>query len=334
MNDDEIRSAVEGLLTNLGKVVWDEEKHDRKEGGLSAVIGFGDSMRRIDIEYVSNGSPKAINEFAGRLLDRTDKDVLNLLVAPFFSKRGLDLCKRKGISCMDLSGNAYIRSVSLLIDRQGRENRFKVVRKQVNLFSKKSSWVVRTLLSSPQRGWTMKEMSDASGVSLAQAFKVTDALQEEGFLVKERGDIRLTDPSGLLDSWASSYQLDKDAVVGYYSPLKEKEQVFERLRRYDGDYALTMGAGAGMVAPAVRSTDVYMYTKDVDGIKGVLDLVPVEFGGNVYVIEVGDEGKMRDVQEIDGLRVVSDLQLYLDLFKYPQRGREQADMIRARRLKF
>lgn len=329
-----MRSAVEGLLAQLGKVAWDTKPCNRDEGRLSALVDIGYSRMRIDIEYVSNGSPKSINEFVGRLCERTEGDVLTVLVAPYISERGMELCRRKGISCMDLSGNACIRTSGLLIDRQGHENKFKVERKQVRLFSKKSSWVARTLLSSPEKGWTMKELALRSDVSLAQAFKVTEALQEEGFMTKERGDMRLTDPSGLLDLWASSYRPEKDAVVGYYSPLKDREQVFQRLRGSSAEYALTMGSGAGLVAPAVRSTDVYMYTKDADVLKDMLDLVPVEFGGNIYVIEGGDEAVMKDAREIDGLKVVSDLQLYLDLYNYPQRGREQADMIRTRRLKF
>ena len=39
-----------------------------------------------------------------------------------------------------------------------------------------------------------------------------------------------------------------------------------------------------------------------------------------------------DRQEASGLPVVSDLQLYLDLYDYPLRGREQAEQILERRL--
>jgi len=35
-----------------------------------------------------------------------------------------------------------------------------------------------------------------------------------------------------------------------------------------------------------------------------------------------------------GAVVVGDVQLYLDLYQYPARGREQAEFLRERRLKF
>ena len=39
-----------------------------------------------------------------------------------------------------------------------------------------------------------------------------------------------------------------------------------------------------------------------------------------------------DSREVENLRVVSDIQLYLDLYRYPVRGREQAEHLYAKRL--
>jgi len=336
MNASEAKTAVEELLSQFGTVIWDDQLADQKNRkGLSARLVIGENERTLRLEFTSNGSPKTINEFAGRNKNVIDDRSLNVLAAPYISERAFALCKERGISCVDLSGNAYLRTNDLLIDVNGRKNRFKAERKQVNLFSTKSSWVVRTLLTTPEKGWTMKELADASEVSLAQVFKVTDSLEEEGFLNKGRGDIRLTDASGLLDAWTSAYDYDRNAFIGFYSPFKDRSELFDRLRNCtERRYALTMGSGASLVAPAVRSTDAYMYTDDVDRTAELLGLVPVEFGGNVYLSVPKDASVLRGAQSIDGLRVVSDLQLYLDLFKYPQRGREQADEIRSRFLRF
>ena len=40
-----------------------------------------------------------------------------------------------------------------------------------------------------------------------------------------------------------------------------------------------------------------------------------------------------DSREVENLRVVSDIQLYLDLYGYPVRGREQAEHLYDKRLK-
>lgn len=336
MNTREARTKIEELLSQFGKVTWVDEGDDQcYSRSVSATLDLRDSKRQFRFECSSSGSPKTINEFAGRLKCVNKRNALDVLVAPYFSERGLSLCKDQGIACLDLSGNAYLRTKDLLIDKSGRKNRFKVERKQVNLFSTKSAWVVRTLLTTLEKGWTMKELADASEVSLAQAFKVTDSLQEEGYLTKERGDIRLIDATGLLDAWTSAYRYGENGFTGFYSPLKDRSEVFARLKADQGRrYALTMGSAASLVAPAVRSTDVYMYTEDVDILKELLELVPVEFGGNVYVSVPKDASVLRGTRVLDGLSIVSDLQIYLDLANYPQRGKEQADEIRNRVLRF
>ena len=92
---------------------------------------------------------------------------------------------------------------------------------------------------------------------------------------------------------------------------------------------MTLGAAASLVAPAVRSTDVYLYARaDRSRIIEPLDLRPVEFGDNVYLVDPPDEGVFMHSQEKDKMTLVSNLQLYLDLYNYPMRGREQAEAVR------
>jgi hypothetical protein len=40
------------------------------------------------------------------------------------------------------------------------------------------------------------------------------------------------------------------------------------------------------------------------------------------------------LQVVEGVKVVSDVQLYVDLYNYPARGREQADFLRERKMGF
>lgn len=56
-----------------------------------------------------------------------------------------------------------------------------------------------------------------------------------------------------------------------------------------------------------------------------LGLMPVEENGNVKFAIAPSNGIFYGAQEIDGIRVVSDIQLYVDLYNYPARGREAAD---------
>lgn len=59
---------------------------------------------------------------------------------------------------------------------------------------------------------------------------------------------------------------------------------------------------------------------------------PVDGGGNLVLVKPYDEGVFMDLQEFEGVRVVSNIQLYVDLYNYAARGREQAEFLRERKL--
>jgi len=88
-----------------------------------------------------------------------------------------------------------------------------------------------------------------------------------------------------------------------------------------------------LVAPFVRHTDVHAYVSgDVERFAKVLDLRPVETGGSVHLLTPNDEGVFHGSQTIEGIPVVCNPQLYLDLVHYPARGREQAEELRRQKL--
>ena len=65
-----------------------------------------------------------------------------------------------------------------------------------------------------------------------------------------------------------------------------------------------------------------------------LDLKDAAQGANlVLMLPYYKHSVFYDCREIEGLRVVSDIQLYLDLYGYPVRGREQAAYLFDKRLK-
>ncbi len=229
---------------------------------------------------------------------------------------------------MDTAGNAYLNVPGLLVERSGRENPRRERRELRGLFSTKASWVARRLFAEPDRAWTMTELSRESGVSLGHVKKVVDRLSGEDLVEKAWGAIRLTDPGGILDMWRETYV--PQVWIGYHSPVRQQEDLVGRMGGLEDDeWALTLGAGATLVAPFVRSTDVHVYViGTVDPIVDALDLTPVEFGGNVHLSTPDDEGVMFGSRRVGGVTVVSDLQLYLDLYNWPARGREQAEHLR------
>jgi len=54
----------------------------------------------------------------------------------------------------------------------------------------------------------------------------------------------------------------------------------------------------------------------------------VTAGGNLWLIVPEDEGVFFEIQKEKGFRLVSDIQIYLDLLRVGQRGPEQAEALR------
>ncbi len=113
----------------------------------------------------------------------------------------------------------------------------------------------------------------------------------------------------------------------------------ERLARSAGRvkarYGFTLFAGASLIASFVRTPHVHLYLLgDTATFAEAAGLKPVTSGGNVHLIRPYDEGVLNPVQVIEGLNVVGNVQLYLDLVNYPARGKEQAAVLREKILKF
>ena len=96
------------------------------------------------------------------------------------------------------------------------------------------------------------------------------------------------------------------------------------------EYALTGLAGANLVTPYVRPTNIHFYIKVRDeavNIANQLDLRPTEKGGNVSMVLPYDDGVFYGLTKVGEINVVSKVQLYVDLFNYPARGEEAASAL-------
>ncbi len=324
----DVKQAVEDVLGEVLSIEWrdDVTVFDTYQPDLVAELSFDNKIRRVFVEFKNNGEPRYIAQVAGYMQLLPEGSHL-ILVAPYISDRGRELCKELGLGFVDLEGNSYIKFPGVFIETYGKNHASRERRISKKIFTTKSTWIIRRLLAEPDRKWTSKEIAEAADVSLGQVYKVTERLEAEGYLEKEWGAIRLRSPGELLNAWREVYDISDHEMTGYYCSLKDRRQLLERLKGVEG-YALTLGAAADLVAPFVRSTDNYMYCLDFDRVRRSLELEPVEFGGDVYLIKPSDEGVLFDMRMIEGVCVVSNIQLYLDLYDHPARGREQAEFLR------
>jgi len=204
--------------------------------------------------------------------------------------------------------------------------------KVTNIFAPKSSRVLRVLLVDVGRDWNEREIAGAAEVSTGMVHYVCRALIEAGYLARnESNRLVLIDPLRLLKRWAAYHQYDNtNKFIDYYTFEREVEKVLENIAKIDLDYAATVLTGALLVAPYVRPVDLHFYVPNKETgekLAEKLGLSPIPRGGNIKLAIPYDEGVFYGNREVEGVKVVSNIQLYVDLYNYPARGEEAASRL-------
>ena len=299
--------------------------------------------KTLCVEVKSSARPAQVETAVARLPAAilSDPKLYYVIAAPYISPRAVSTCRERGIGCIDLLGNCYLSFDNVYVDRRVEGKPDSERRMLRSLFSPVSSRVVRAMLEEPTRPWRMGELSEAADASLGQVHKVSERLCTDGFAEKDRRfGLRLSDPAGLLDIWREEYDLArKNQIHSFYSPERYPGRLMERVQLAAGQvgfgYAFTLHAGASLVAPHVRFTDVHLYFEgDLDAWVRAVGLSLVEMGGNTHLIAPYDSGVFYAKHDVDGKCVVGNVQLYLDLWKYPARGREQAQYLRESEIRY
>ncbi|MFC1512731.1 type IV toxin-antitoxin system AbiEi family antitoxin [bacterium] len=209
------------------------------------------------------------------------------------------------------------------------------------LLSDKATIIIRAMLSQPDRKWAARDFEKEFGVGHARAAAVLSELRQKGFV----GGIRsgrlahnvLQNKEELIGEWLKLYKFERNESYLYYS---ESEDVLSRLKSYftsknEGNaYALTLHTGANLITHYVNTPTIYCYLP-VNNFKNAsldlrqaLDLKELKRGGNFCLIKPYYKTAIFfNTQKIKGYNVVSDLQLYLDLYHFPQRGRDHAEYL-------
>ena len=206
------------------------------------------------------------------------------------------------------------------------------MRKVRNIFEARASRVLRCLLTNPGEAWSIRGMAREVQVSVGYTHAVTASLLDLGYVVRnDLNFIEAIDPIRLLERWANYYQyVHENGFLEYYTFDREIEGIVGKLQKATSDYALTTLAGAYLVSPYVRPTVLELYVKDKNQAEYIVDnlqLRPTPRDGNVRLVLPYDDGVFYKTQTLGDVKIVSDVQLYVDLVNYPSRGEEAAQKI-------
>jgi hypothetical protein len=210
--------------------------------------------------------------------------------------------------------------------------------KMKNIFADKASLVQRKMLQNPERKWVVRDFTGHEGISLGMSQEVLKAMEKKGYIERVKKGPNsytiITNKEKLISDWLEEYSFDQNVIDTYYSANKNILNKFRKVLK-ENQYALTLHTGANLITSFVRTEEIFIYMnlkdwkKDILDIRQKLDLKELVRGGNIHLIHPFYKNSVFfNTQKIKGYTMVSNLQLYLDLYNFQPRGREQAEYLK------
>jgi len=260
-----------------------------------------------------------------------------LLLCPHLPNALAADLRSAGISHADLNGRLFVKTPSFLLDREPRTVVYRNPGAQLNPFTLKSSRVVRVLLSHREQEWTQADLEARTGISRALVSLTLADLIERELVERTRAGsrhvaalYRAKDFSRLLDAWSEEDRWPKRTSIRQYSVLAGNlVELAEMAREALGaqNVFFTQWFAAHLRHPHTTPPLVSAYVKR-KSLQAITWARQVDSGGNLWLIAPKDEGVFQETQTAGGFKLVSDLQIYLDLLPVGQRGPEQAQALR------
>ena len=267
-------------------------------------------------------------------------DAVWVLASDYLSPAMQGKLRDAGVPFVDFAGNAWLTHEGIHIDRRGFSNPDAETRLPRGPFSDKASLVVRALFAS-HGGRGVRDLAGELELTPGYVSKVLRELDRRGYLARRDDGMALRHAGDLLTDWLHAYRGRRPASArAFFAPVASAKALIESARSAGfaqwPDYALTMQSGASLVSRHAEFDTLDLYVRHAamaDRIAATLGARPAARGANLLIMvpyyrvsAFYGERRVRD------LMIVSDLQLYLDLYDYPQRGREQAERIYERRI--
>lgn len=212
--------------------------------------------------------------------------------------------------------------------------------KAVSLFADKTTRILRALLASPQFKWHTRSLAAASHTSLGLVSRTIGTLDQLGLVesggLGRGGYMILKDADALLNLWTDHYDFIQNKVSSFYiADPKDVQKFFQALNHHSIRYALTLHSGANLLTHYFATDQHHLYIdianieKLVIQLSSSISIQRLAKGGNLHLITPYYKNSIFDrMHHIQKKPVVSNLQLYLDLFHFFPRGHDHAVQLR------
>lgn len=306
-------------------------------------------VRRLLLLPLASGEPRLVRSLLPRLRELAyRRDTWAGLAVPHMGPSGVKVCREAAVGYVDCCGNAYLRFNQVVVQISGNRNKFTTRKRPSTVFNDKATIPLRILLENPGKLVTTREIADRGGMSLGWVSQVLQQLHAEGYVARRRGGgTRMIDPLRLIGDWLRQYTFEHNAVFPFRMQDARAKDTLQRLRTLKPPlferYALTLAAAVDALTGERKAKQLHLYLPGLAHDKDraleiwsdALHLRPAGHNANCFLVAPSyAHAAFFGMHRAEGLRVVSDLQLYLDLFHYNGAVLPKAQATVATRLPF
>lgn len=319
-----------------------ETPDQRANGQYDAIVGAAWRGReyRFALEYKSRSTPKVFRETVARMkVDERPPNTCPMLMTPFLSAGQLGDLEQTEVSGIDLCGNGVvIVPGELCVFRSGQPNRYPQSDPIKNIYRGQSSLVPRVFFARAEYGAVnevKREIEARKGrIALSTISKALATLNEDLFISRREGRIRLLQADALLDKLVANYAAPRTRrrLIGRWEGESSRflAGLFDEAERASVRAVVSGASSVGRYAVMAREDRIRIYCDNIDTFVRTAGGFFGETSrfSNLELIETRDDFVYFDARPEAGVWYACPVQAYLELMAGDKRDRETAAQVR------
>lgn len=328
-----LTKALETLRSRLPAgwslgVVRQAPQHDGPVDSVVRVVAPDGRLRDLGIVVKRAMDPR----FAQSLVQgaRSRPPALPLLAVAEWMSRGVrDALRMGGIDYLDLTGNIRLvmAEPGLFVETAGADRNPSPDRPGITLRGDKAADVVHVLcMGRPPMG--VRRIAASAGTTPGYVSKLLVLLHQQAAVERtEDGQVKGVDIRRLVERWAEDAPLEVRVDVTTWIAPRGITAFLERLRTWEGRYAVTGSQAASRRAPVAPPRLISVYVDEIEAFANGMGLRPAEAGVNVRLLVPSGDAAFRGLWEEEGVRFAALPRVAADLLSEPGRGLAQAEAL-------
>ena len=308
-------------------------------GLVYEVRGGSGANTTIVVEAQHAIGPRDIDRFlgpVGQTLRTMSGPIPILVVSEWLSERTQERLREQRLNYIDLTGNALVQLdyPTLFLQTQGAsKNPAPVERGPARIQGPKSARLIR-ILADVQPPYGIRDLARAAGLTPGYTSRLIQALDDDALIERSRrGEILAVDVPRVLRRWTATYDVFRSNTTTWGLARAGVGGLLDDLRNAAPRVAITGSFAAARLAPVAAPRLLVAYTSAPAELLQLMDILPVDDGANVALLQPADDVVWRRTTEADGHTYVAPSQAVVDCLtgngRMPSEGEALLDWMTA-----